>query len=456
MSRCRLAIVLTLLVMPFDAFGYTTVWQGYVGTLTVETLAETLAPILWFSRDEPLLRAGRAIPEKLPCDAQLSNGPVAYYWARQNGRILTKPVDQIEVRDGLRVSITFGFYYSQDFGTGCHSNDLERAVFEVRIRSLGSAEADESFVAELTSVEGAAHGRRIFSNLLVFGRLRDPADDISLPMVLLVEEGKHAVCPDRNGDGFYTPGYDVNANHNQAWGIRDTFGVGFGGGGRYQAYMTKPRFAEDRIRADVRNRGTLSRNYRSPWPLPDRVYTLRPLPQPCKDSAPDNAWEEASPMSGCGRTSLDGLLGDAGVRDAAPARAAWRWLRNNFSGFGLRIDDDSYSMVGQVPLAEEVGTGGVIGLQAIVRVQQWSPSDNEWTFGAGGDAQIFYTPSLSSMGNWHMAAGYGADTRRPERFGGPVAEVGVKFRLPSWYFALNWVYRRSDWNTALEFGLGFQ
>ena len=40
-------------------------------------------------------------------------------------------------------------------------------------------------------------------------------------VTLLVEEGKHAVAPDRNADGVYTPGYDVNKRIKDAWGVRD-------------------------------------------------------------------------------------------------------------------------------------------------------------------------------------------------------------------------------------------
>ena len=44
------------------------------------------------------------------------------------------------------------------------------------------------------------------------------------PVRVLVEEGKHASILDRNGDGVYTPGYDVNSRVNDAWGLRDVLG----------------------------------------------------------------------------------------------------------------------------------------------------------------------------------------------------------------------------------------
>ena len=43
--------------------------------------------------------------------------------------------------------------------------------------------------------------------------------------VLFMEEGKHAVAPDLNGDGHLTPIIDLNASHSDAWGIRDSLGT---------------------------------------------------------------------------------------------------------------------------------------------------------------------------------------------------------------------------------------
>lgn len=72
----------------------------------------------------------------------------------------------------------------------------------------------------LRRVKGNAHGVSWYANIL------NVAADTRLPMTLLVEEGKHASCPDRNADGAYTPGYDVNVHVNDAWGVRDVFGSG--------------------------------------------------------------------------------------------------------------------------------------------------------------------------------------------------------------------------------------
>jgi hypothetical protein len=51
------------------------IWQGTDERLTVQELVERIAPILWFSRDEPLLLDGLSIPERLPCDQEPLIGP---------------------------------------------------------------------------------------------------------------------------------------------------------------------------------------------------------------------------------------------------------------------------------------------------------------------------------------------------------------------------------------------
>ena len=87
-------------------------------------------------------------------------------------------------------------------------------------------------------VTGKAHGIQRYDNTLgVDG-------ETSLPVHILVEEGKHASCTDRNADGHYTPGFDVTERVNDAWGVRDTLGTGTFFTGHYQSWMTKMRGRE--------------------------------------------------------------------------------------------------------------------------------------------------------------------------------------------------------------------
>ena len=64
--------------------------------------------------------------------------------------------------------------------------------------------ADGCLRVRVPRVEGLAHGVDWYTNTLRVER------DTTFPLTILVEEGKHASVPDRNADGVYTPGYDVN------------------------------------------------------------------------------------------------------------------------------------------------------------------------------------------------------------------------------------------------------
>ena len=60
-------------------------------------------------------------------------------------------------------------------------------------------------------------------------------------MHLLVEEGKHGLATDKNGDGVFTKGYDANVRINDAWGTRDIIRTGRLFTGGYQGWMAKVR-----------------------------------------------------------------------------------------------------------------------------------------------------------------------------------------------------------------------
>ena len=137
-------------------------------------------------------------------------------------------------------AIKFFFYYREDFGgIREHCHDLEHAEFQVQV-SKNSRGLNDLL---LERVVGEAHGSTLYRNELVL----ESDDDVALPMTLLVEEGKHASCPDRNGDGEYTPGYDVNKHVSDAWGVRDLLRSVKLVAPKYDAAMTKRRRGEDRV-----------------------------------------------------------------------------------------------------------------------------------------------------------------------------------------------------------------
>lgn len=235
--------------------------EGSAGaTFKLEDLALAAAPILWFSDGEPLLwrevsatasadwESAPKTPQALPCDPRGVEAPIVYYRldALRVRKALTddqhKQVPQgfipLDLADRLRIS--YFFYYPKDRGLNPHIHDLETVSMEINIvRNKEGTLAS----AELDRVTGSAHGSDLLANILQVKpsvRNRTGATDVRVPVTILVEEGKHASCPDRNADGVYTPGIDVNVRVADAWGVRDVFGGGVVGS-RYQSFMTKGR-----------------------------------------------------------------------------------------------------------------------------------------------------------------------------------------------------------------------
>src|SRR5262249_30449430 len=157
-----------------------------------------LAPVLWFSADEPLLEEGQGpIPSAHPCDAH-SDHAVVYYQVTRLTYRGEKPVerpeeDDLEFADKVESFVLkYYFYYPEDFGVGGHIHDLETAEFEVWLEHEENCRR-----VRLASIEALAHGSRWYSNTL---KVRP---DIKYPITLFVEEGKHAMAPDRNADGAF-------------------------------------------------------------------------------------------------------------------------------------------------------------------------------------------------------------------------------------------------------------
>jgi hypothetical protein len=211
------------------------VWQGSE-RLGLRDIAGLLAPMLWFSADEPLLAEEQPpIPTAHPCDAA-ADGPVVYYQVTQLTYRGDAPVGRPEEDDAAFADkvesfiLKYYFYYPEDSGVGGHPHDLETAEFEVWLEGGGSCRR-----VRLASIEALAHGSRWYSNTL---KIRP---DTRYPVTLFVEEGKHATAPDRNADGTFMRGYDVTERVNDAWGVRDSLGHGVLLSSGYASEMTKAR-----------------------------------------------------------------------------------------------------------------------------------------------------------------------------------------------------------------------
>lgn len=110
--------------------------------------------------------------------------------------------------------IEYWMYYPFDVGWKPHPHDTEHVFVEV-----------DKVGGRVVGVFGSAH-RDVNANNLYSARVRG-AQTPTLPLFVLVEKGKHAMAPDVNRDGKFTPGKDVNVGPKggQVQGIRDNLNL---------------------------------------------------------------------------------------------------------------------------------------------------------------------------------------------------------------------------------------
>jgi hypothetical protein len=131
-----------------------------------------------------------------------------------------------------------------------------------------------AYIVVVTRVSAKAHGIQWFWNVI------EVDGETKFPMHILVEEGKHGMATDKNSDGYFTPGYDVNRHINDAWGVRDIIRSGALFTGGYQAWMTKVRRPEHRVHPPLPEDSPLRADFerRSQYDGGNAVYELRPYP----------------------------------------------------------------------------------------------------------------------------------------------------------------------------------
>ena len=240
-SVVQFSFVCIMLVLASEAAVAQIVWscKDEPKNPTFKWLAQKVAPVLWFSPDEPLIKnrnladKDSIIPSPLPASEKPMQRTVYYRMtdlrrSRVSGRSSAQElIDRLEEIkehapipfDNLSaVEIRYLFYYERDYGFGGHPHDLEAVDIKVEVRHT----SDCNFL-QITRIAGAAHGVDWYTNTLELKKDIEADElDMVLPPHILVEEGKHASAPDRNADGWYTPGYDSTRNRNDAWGVRDT------------------------------------------------------------------------------------------------------------------------------------------------------------------------------------------------------------------------------------------
>ncbi len=408
-------------------------WHGAM--LSDDQLADLAAPVLWFSPDEFLLVvAAQPIPARMPCDPIVTNGPVVYYRTTTISRGYDLLGIVARIQEFKRID--YFFYYPQDIGGGCHSNDLESIAVDLSIRPSRSELG--AFDVHIDRITGRAHGSYRLDNILNLSGSITASADLSLPMTVLVEENKHATAPDRNADGMLTMGYDINFRVGDAWGIRDIFGSGVVGSPAYQSGMTKPRRPETRVGADSLAVGAFGSKNRSPYGLTMFRYKLRHLPTECK-TYKSEATLEPTPYPGCKRRTLESLLRESGIKPSSPLRAIASSAAEFFGDISARYDarDHTKGISMRFAMPDVPLVGGVPGVQALA--------------GSGGiGLGAFYTPSLSRYVEWLSMAGYEWPTDDSGHF---VGEIGLQWRTVNMTVGMFGRYRPGrPWSVVVEIG----
>lgn len=264
-----------------------TVWFGSQEEMSVSQFVSYCAPVLWFSPDEPLLEGatGRDIRIPLPFPFEESaERPVVYYRLRsvveradETGRAYTPAGESkgdaiINLKRLAGIDLDFFFYYDREEGLNAHEHDVESV--EMKIAVARGDQDDCRYAIVIQQTLGKAHGVLWYDNTLI-------SDAYGLtPVHIIVEEAKHASCTDKNGDGMYTPGYDVNTRINDAWGVRDIIRSGNLFAASWQSWMAKVRFDDTRVfpplPGDSPRRAKFSRG--GVYSPDNAVYEVRPFP----------------------------------------------------------------------------------------------------------------------------------------------------------------------------------
>ena len=420
------------------------VWRGDRDPSFLE-IVRAVAPVLWYSPDEPLLASNPVLPVANPCDEP---GAVVYYQAEtlllKGSANVTEPVqDDPQFFSKVEsMSLNFFFYYPMDVGMGSHVHDVEGAEFTIDLERT-DAGCRNVF---LRRVRAFAHGQDMLSNTLRI------TADTKLPVTLLVEEGKHASCTDRNADGVYTPGYDVNESSKEAWGVRDVFGAGKLGGSAYNPAMTK-----------VRTRATRTLPPQAPECVPASHASFQPG-QPALGRYELRPGSSLHPCSQLGAPQDSAFLHkDMMIHHGFGAESHPSQYSSKLAKQFGRLDDP-YSLIPSVALRydqRELGVSFIV--RGIDLGEGWLVP--RVAICNGISTELLFTPTASSWSSAYGSAGWEWEKAESHQENGVavedepkrndfVAEFGIKFRIGLPDNSLRWLalgYRYG----GVRFGLRF-
>ena len=290
--RDRFTIAL-LLFLPFQVFTQCLVdqpgiiWQSNEELISFKDLAHYAAPMLWFSPDEVLLKdenGQKQIPIAFPFEEE-GEGPIVYYKIRsvyaqnkitsvRNAGSLNPDFKILDLKFTKALDLDFYYYFRYESGKTKHLHDIESITLQIRIIEVEDC-PDYKFAIVIKKVTGRAHGNHWYDNSFTVDA------QTFFPLSILIEEGKHASCTDKNADGIYTPTYDVTERINDAWGVRDIITSGRLVTGGFQAWMAKSRDKGSIVFPPLPKESIHYINFLKKFGafIEDSKYSLRPYPE---------------------------------------------------------------------------------------------------------------------------------------------------------------------------------
>jgi hypothetical protein len=421
------------------------VWTGTDSTMTFDELASYCGPILWFSPDEPLVEETPGLDIRMPTTfpfEEAPDAPVVYYRVRTliqapdgHGEPFVAGTDRgstvINFSKVVAIDLDYFFYYPSEEGFGGHKHDVESTEMKVFVWKRDNCpECPYSLI--IARVNCKAHGVLWYDNTL------EVDEYTKFPMTVLVEEGKHAGCTDKNGDGYYTPGYDVNVRVNDAWGVRDVIRGGGLFSGGFESWFAKVRTPDFRVYPPLPEDSPLRDLY-----VIDGVY------------APDNAKYEVRPFppyqeaEAAGDPKLVPFIEDKGHHDwpelesASSVKQVTKWMSGESFvksvSLAFRMDGEAgFSAVFPFfvfwHFADPVGGGWVMS-----RVYWKDKQLRDFGYNA------LYTTSASRWIDGYFSVGV---ERRMNDLGATnwlwVAETGFKFRANIKHSPLSFLSKLTD------------
>ncbi len=411
-------------------------WSGDKNIMTYQEIASYCAPVFWFSPDEPELKNKEGkninIPTYFPFQVHSEN-PVVYYQIRKilknkdvKGDAVKKDKlnignSTIDISKVSGIDIDYSHYYRNEAGLGGHDHDTEQSQFKIYVERIKTDSASFIYKLILIQVTAKAHALPWYDNIYNIDNL---STELKLPFNILVEEGKHASCTDINGDGIYTPGYDVNVRTNDAWGMRDIIRTGSLFTAEYQSYMSKIRKPQHRVFPPLPDDSPLKAKYsvNGVYSPENAVYELRPMPNPIL-ALPDKKLEHD--MSGYAAKTWPEVKKDTDTRKF------FSWFEGDLLiksfAFNVRYDDSwGVSLTFPLLIVKNVETP-LIGGWMVNRVYLQGKEFKDFGY------NLLITPSASRFMDPYFSAGFETrlkidDSGNEYRARDFVMETGLKFR----------------------------